>query len=118
AGLDLTTRQAVGVIGALAIVGGLLSALGMYHVLPAYLDARLEAFANLSSDPNASWRLNAGAIAINMATQHPITGMGSGQLDLLPYGIAPHNSLVSILYQLGVPGELAFLSINSGFYLF
>lgn len=113
----LKRRQTAMLLGGSLAVAGLLVVLALSHYLPAYLGARLESFSNLGADPNATWRLSSWSIAIGLARQHPLTGMGFGELHLLPYGIAPHNSLISIFYQIGVPGELAFVAINVAFYI-
>lgn len=81
------------------------------------------ATAVLSADPNISWRLKTWSVALSYVAAHPATGMGFGQLHLLPGvvakpddPVAPHNSLITLAFESGIPGVVAFGFVVVTFY--
>ena len=67
------------------------------------------------SDASAQGRLEWAGFALERALEHFWTGRGLG--SFYEYGVYAHNSYLSILYEYGVLGLIAFLLvIGSGFY--
>jgi O-antigen ligase len=75
------------------------------------------------TDPNIAWRLNAWGVAFSYFAAHPLTGVGFGELHLLPRVVAqpnvpvpPHNSLITIGFESGLLGIGAFGFVLLTFY--
>lgn len=68
------------------------------------LPPRAQALLNFNGDPNADLRLNSWSTAVMLASSNPLLGIGLDRLELLPTGLAPHNSILTILYSSGLTG--------------
>jgi O-antigen ligase len=67
-------------------------------------------------DPNISWRLATWQRAFGYASTQPAFGVGFGHLDLLSYGVAPHNSFLTFLFETGAAGLATFAGLCLSFY--
>jgi len=61
-----------------------------------------------------SWRLNMWRYALDLALDHPITGIGLGAFPtysprLVGFAVTPHNDVVRVLVETGVLGLAAYL---------
>lgn len=85
---------------------------------------RISSIADYSTDPNASARLMSWEMLVARLASRPLFGFGLGALGVergtapipgLPLA-NPHNSLVSIFYQMGLFGGVIFLWLVVDFY--
>lgn len=117
------------VIGALVVVISTTIIVAKTRVGSAFMNDSLEqlqsGILDYQDDPNAVFRLAAWGETLSLATQHPILGVGYGViLDPFTYTIAkngpgseevysvdvdtrPHNTYLTVLYQMGLAGFIA-----------
>ena len=86
------------------------------HLPQNYVSSRMMAFTNPSKDPTSNWRILLMKEAIKDIKQNPLIGVGLGRHFNLVIGphrelvtTSPHNLYVSIPFQIGIPGLLAYL---------
>lgn len=116
-------------LGALATVVCVAAILAQTAVGSGFIDRSLQQFLagtlNYENDPNAVFRLAAWGETLSIAAQHPLLGIGYGVvLDPFTYVMAkngpgtdavysvdvdtrPHNTYLTVLYQMGLVGLLS-----------
>lgn len=65
----------------------------------------------LSSDPDVTFRAQLFQRAVNLATEHPYTGIGLGQFSsgaLVPF--SPHNTYLDLWVSIGLVGVVAYVA--------
>jgi O-antigen ligase len=114
-----------------------IGALAQTRVGSAFIDRSLQQLisgtVDYQDDPNAVFRLSAWAETLSMAAQHPLFGIGYGVVldpftfDLAKQGSAereysvhtdtrPHNTYLTVLYQMGLAGLIALLCLLVQFF--
>jgi O-antigen ligase len=81
-----------------------------------FVTSRLKAFTNPTKDPTANWRAYIWIEAVKDIIQQPLLGAGLGTHFNLVIGphkelvkTSPHNLYITIPFQIGIPGLLAYL---------
>lgn len=85
-------------------------------LLPEYAAGQLQTLVSYGTDPNAVWRMDSWKAALDLAGQDPLLGRGLAMLSLLPDEVAPHNSVVTILFESGLVGVMAFAILIGAYY--
>jgi O-antigen ligase len=111
-----STRRPALLVGLVLLASGLVLVVSPIAGGHSFALSRVASFFSLSTDPNANFRLHEWSVATSLAANHPVLGVGYGHLNLLPDGIAVHNSIVMIFFEAGVAGLAAFVAINVFFY--
>lgn len=79
-------------------------------VLPGPLQERTQSILNFSTDESFQGRTRSWRQGFQMVTWYPFYGVGKGQWSSY-HGLAPHNSFVQIMAELGIPGIIVFCMI-------
>lgn len=99
---DKTLVKRMVVIG---IVG-----IGLVYVvslLPGPLQERTQSILNYGSDESFQGRVRSWGQGLQMLTWYPLYGVGKGQWYSY-HGLAPHNSYVQVMAEMGLPGIIVF----------
>jgi O-antigen ligase len=78
--------------------------------LPGPLQERMQSIVNFSSDESFQGRTRSWREGFQMVTWYPLYGVGKGQWSSY-HGLAPHNSFVQIMAEMGIPGIIVFCMI-------
>lgn len=98
-------------LGAVAL--GVVATLVILAVLPPEIRGRLEVHGEIDS----AYRFDTWPIALNLITEHPLTGIGAGGFPSANrFGLLAHNLLLSLGSELGVPGILMYFLVLVGIY--
>ena len=81
-----------------------------FSVLPGPLQERMQSITNFASDDSFLGRVRAWGQGVQMVTWYPLYGVGKGQWYSY-HGLAPHNSFVQVMAEMGIPGILIFCRI-------
>ena len=94
------------------IVMGILGVALLYVVtlLPGPLQERAASITEYRSDSSFQGRLRAWGQGFLMVTWYPLYGVGKGQWYSY-HGLAPHNSFVQVMAEMGLPGIVVFCMI-------
>jgi O-antigen ligase len=124
------------IIGSLVVAFGI-GILAQTRVGSAFIDRSFEQLisgtVDYQDDPNAVFRLSAWAETLSLAAQHPLFGIGYGVIldpftfELAKQGSAqqeysvhtdtrPHNTYLTVLYQMGLAGLIALLCLLFQFF--
>lgn len=79
-------------------------------ILPGPLQERTQSILNFSSDESFQGRTRSWRQGFQMVTWYPFYGVGKGQWSSY-HGLAPHNSFVQVMAELGIPGIIVFFMI-------
>jgi O-antigen ligase len=82
----------------------------LFSALPGPLQDRMQSILEFGSDESFQGRIRAWGQGLQMVTWYPLYGVGKGQWYNF-HGLAPHNSFVQIMAELGIPGIIVFCSI-------
>lgn len=93
---------AVGIIGV-----GLLY---LVSFLPGPLQERTQSILDYGSDESFQGRVRSWGQGLQMLTWYPLYGVGKGQWYSY-HGLAPHNSYVQVMAEMGLPGIIIFCMI-------
>lgn len=88
-------------------------AIGLVYVislLPGPLQERTQSIMNFGSDESFQGRVRSWGQGVQMVTWYPFYGVGKGQWSAY-HGLAPHNSFVQIMAEMGIPGIIVFCLI-------
>jgi O-antigen ligase len=125
-------------IGMLAVVVGAAAILEQTRVGSAFIDRSLEQLVSgtidYQNDPDAVFRLAAWGETLSLTAQHPLFGIGYGVvIDPFTFMLAkngpgsdalysvdvdtrPHNTYLTVLYQMGLVGFLALVALLLRFF--
>ena len=78
-----------------------------FSILPGPLQDRMQSILNFTTDESFLGRTRAWSQGFQMVTWYPLYGVGKGQWYSY-HGLAPHNSFVQVMAELGVPGIIMF----------
>lgn len=95
-----------------AMVGAALSGvlIASLSFIPGPLQDRLNTVRDANNDESFQGRTRAWGYGFDMVSWYPVTGVGKGQWGEY-HGLAPHNSYVQVMAELGLPGIWVFLLI-------
>ena len=82
----------------------------LFSVLPGPLQERMQSILNFGSDESFLGRLRAWGQGFQMVSWYPLYGVGKGQWYNY-HGLAPHNSFVQVMAEMGIPGIFVFCRI-------
>ncbi len=94
------------------IVMGCIAVALLYVIslLPGPLQERTQSIMSFSSDESFQGRTRSWQQGFQMVGWYPFYGVGKGQWSSY-HGLAPHNSFVQIMAELGIPGIVVFCMI-------
>lgn len=88
--------------------------IGLLYVvsqLPGPLQERTQSILEYSTDDSFQGRLRSWGQGLQMVTWYPIYGVGKGQWYSY-HGLAPHNSYVQVMAEMGIPGIVVFCMLT------
>lgn len=93
-----------------AIVGGGMAVLMLVALTftPGPIQERMSTVLDAGNDESFQGRTRAWGYGFQMVAWYPITGVGKGQW-LEHHGLAPHNSFVQVMAELGIIGIVLYL---------
>lgn len=110
----------------LGFTGGFVLAIGAFLAAPESYKERIYSIADYETEGSAQGRLRAWGIAVNMAKDNPILGVGLGRFgkEYLNYAVDPtpgerdrsdiivaHNSYLQIWSECGTPALMLYLTL-------
>jgi O-antigen ligase len=100
-----------GLVKRVVIIG--IVGIGLLYVvslLPGPLQERTQSIMAFNSDESFQGRTRSWGQGLQMVSWYPLYGVGKGQWYAY-HGLAPHNSFVQIMAEMGIPGIIVFCMI-------
>ncbi|TSC52985.1 MAG: hypothetical protein CEO40_93 [Parcubacteria group bacterium LiPW_72] len=115
-------KQKIKKLFAILLICALLAVIAV--PLAAYSDKFLDRLTRILTDPNTRFRITEFRSAYQIFIDHPILGVGTGNLkleykNLLPWSVETesNNFFLQVLLELGIVGLAAFMLITRAIYL-